>query len=66
MADAFALNVTDVVWLEVADVLALVGTDVEPEDEPVLVSEADILDVAVDVAVEMLLRLQEMHLRPSF
>ena len=30
VADAFALDVTDVVRLVVADVLALVGTDVEP------------------------------------
>ena len=41
VADARALGVTDVVWLEVVDVLALVGTDVEPADDPVLVSEAD-------------------------
>ena len=35
VADARALGVTDVVWLEVVDVLALVGTDVEPADDPV-------------------------------
>ena len=35
VADAFALDVTDVVRLVVADVLALVGTDVEPADDPV-------------------------------
>ena len=46
VADALALGVADVVWLEVADVLALFVTDVEPEDDPVLVSEADMLDVA--------------------
>ena len=31
VADARALGVTDVVWLEVVDVLALVGTDVESQ-----------------------------------
>jgi hypothetical protein len=46
VADALALGVTDVVWLEVADALALFVTDVEPEDDPVLVSEADMLDAA--------------------
>jgi hypothetical protein len=52
VADAFALDAADIVWLAVPDVLALVVTDVEPEDDLVLVSEADILDVAVDVAVD--------------
>ena len=52
VADALALDAADVVWLAVPDVLALVVTDVEPEDDLVLVSEADILDVAVDVAVD--------------
>ena len=52
VADALALDAADVVWLAVPDVLALVVTDVEPEDDLVLVSEADTLDVAVDVAVD--------------
>ena len=37
------------------DVLALVVTDGEPEDDPVLVSEADMLDGTVDVAVDVAL-----------
>ena len=52
VADALALDTSDIVWLAVPDVLALVVTDVEPEDDLVLVSEAVILDVAVDVAVD--------------
>ena len=52
VADALALDAADIVWLAVPDVLALVVTDVEPEDDLVLVSEAVILDVAVDVAVD--------------
>ena len=52
VADALALDAADIVWLAVPDVLALVVTDVEPEDDLVLVSEADTLDVAVDVAVD--------------
>jgi hypothetical protein len=35
----------------VVDVLALVVTDVEPYNDPLLVSEADMLDVVVGVAV---------------
>ena len=52
VADALALDAADIVWLAVPDVLAMVVTDVEPEDDLVLVSEADTLDVAVDVAVD--------------
>ena len=52
VADALALDAADVVWLAVPDVLAMVVTDVEAEDDLVLVSEADTLDVAVDVAVD--------------
>ena len=52
VADALALDAADVVWLAVPDVLAMVVTDVDAEDDLVLVSEADTLDVAVDVAVD--------------
>ena len=52
VADALALDAADIVWLAVPDVLAMVVTDVEAEDDLVLVSEADTLDVAVDVAVD--------------
>jgi hypothetical protein len=52
VADALALDAADIVWLAVPDVLALVVTDVEPEDDLVLVSEAVTRDVAVDVAVD--------------
>ena len=52
VADALALDTSDIVWLAVPDVLALVVTDVEPEDDLVLVSEAVTRDVAVDVAVD--------------
>ena len=63
VADALALDAADVVWLAVPDVLAMVVTDVEAEDDLVLVSEADTLDVAVDVAVDD--ALPEMLLVPA-
>ena len=63
VADALALDAADIVWLAVPDVLAMVVTDVDAEDDLVLVSEADTLDVAVDVAVDD--ALPEMLLVPA-